>query len=68
MKENSNKFFEKSRITVDENQTAIRLDVFLFDKMPNVTRNKIKEGIKEYNNYAGTDVFEMFKKLSECFV
>ena len=47
MKENSNKFFEKSRITVDEKQTAIRLDVFLFDKMPNVTRNKIKEGIKE---------------------
>ena len=47
MKKNSNKFFEKSKITVDENQTAIRLDVFLFDKMPNVTRNKIKEGIKE---------------------
>ena len=47
MKENSNKFFEKSTIKVDENQTAIRLDVFLFDKMPNVTRNKIKEGIKE---------------------
>ena len=47
MKENRNKFFEKSRITVDENQTAIRLDMFLFDKIPNVTRNKIKEGIKE---------------------
>ena len=46
MKENSNKFFEKSIIKADENQTAIRLDVFLFDKLPNVTRNKIQEGIK----------------------
>ena len=46
MKEDKNKFFEKTTIKVDENQTAIRLDVFLFDKMPNVTRNKIQEGIK----------------------
>ena len=31
---------------VDGNQDLIRIDKFLFDKMPNVTRNKIKEGIK----------------------
>ena len=31
---------------VDEKQTPTRVDVFLFDKMPNVTRNKIQEGIK----------------------
>ena len=47
MNRNSNKFIDKTTISVDENQTAIRLDLFLFDKMPNVTRNKIQEGIKE---------------------
>ncbi|MAK06845.1 MAG: RNA pseudouridine synthase [Marinoscillum sp.] len=31
---------------VDKNQDLIRIDKFLFDKMPNVTRNKIKDGIK----------------------
>lgn len=31
---------------VDRNQDLIRIDKFLFDKMPNVTRNKIKDGIK----------------------
>ena len=31
---------------VDGNQDLIRIDKFLFDKMPNVTRNKIQEGIK----------------------
>ena len=47
MNRDSNKFIDKTTISVDENQTAIRLDLFLFDKMPNVTRNKIQEGIKE---------------------
>tara|TARA_Y100000813_G_scaffold189519_1_gene164777 strand:+ start:3036 stop:4046 length:1011 start_codon:yes stop_codon:yes gene_type:complete len=42
----SNKKVEKSKFIVDENQTMIRLDRFLFDKIPNVTRNKIQEGIK----------------------
>ena len=31
---------------VDGKQELIRIDKFLFDKMPNVTRNKIQEGIK----------------------
>ena len=47
MNRDSNKFIDKTTISVDENQTVIRLDLFLFDKMPNVTRNKIQEGIKE---------------------
>ena len=33
-------------LVVDRNQDLIRIDKFLFDKMPNVTRNKIKDGIK----------------------
>ena len=43
---NNKKKIEKSKFIVDENQTMVRLDRFLFDKMPNVTRNKIQEGIK----------------------
>lgn len=45
-KMSSEKIIEKHNFFVDEKQTAIRLDKFLFDKLPNVTRNKIQEGIK----------------------
>ena len=45
----SGKIIEKQSFFVDENQGPIRLDKFLFDKLPNVTRNKIQEGIK--NNH-----------------
>ena len=37
---------EAVMFVVDRNQDLIRIDKFLFDKMPNVTRNKIKDGIK----------------------
>ena len=33
-------------MAVDNNQEHIRIDKFLFDKMPNVTRSKIQDGIK----------------------
>ena len=46
---NSEKIIEKQSFFVDEQQGPIRLDKFLFDKLPNVTRNKIQEGIK--NNH-----------------
>ena len=46
---NSGKIIEKQSFFVDEQQGPIRLDKFLFDKLPNVTRNKIQEGIK--NNH-----------------
>jgi len=48
-KMSSGKIIEKQSFFVDENQGPIRLDKFLFDKLPNVTRNKIQEGIK--NNH-----------------
>ena len=37
---------EKIHLAVDNNQELIRIDKFLFDKMPNVTRSKIQDGIK----------------------
>jgi 23S rRNA pseudouridine1911/1915/1917 synthase len=38
---------EELDITVDPGQSPIRIDKFLVDKLPNVTRNRIQEGIRE---------------------
>ncbi len=39
--------FEHHRIIVDKKQEALRIDKFLMDRLPNVTRNKVQQGIKE---------------------
>ncbi|MBU2914058.1 RluA family pseudouridine synthase [Reichenbachiella agariperforans] len=39
--------YEHHRITIDPKQELLRLDKFLMDKLPNVTRNKVQDGIKE---------------------
>ncbi len=39
--------YEHHHIIVDPNQSLLRIDRFLFDRLPNVTRNKIQAGIKE---------------------
>lgn len=39
--------FEHHRITVDPGQDLIRIDRFLFARLPNVTRTKIQAGIRE---------------------
>ncbi len=39
--------FEHHRIEVDPGQALLRLDRFLIDRLPNVSRNKIQEGIKQ---------------------
>ena len=39
-------WFEHHRLKVDPNQTLLRIDRFLMDRLPNVTRNKLQEGIK----------------------
>lgn len=39
--------FEHHRITADAGQKLIRLDKFLMDRLPNVTRTKIQSGIEE---------------------
>ncbi len=39
--------FEHYHIKVDSRQQALRIDKFLLDRLPNVTRNKIQNGIKD---------------------
>lgn len=39
--------FEHHRIVADPNQTLLRIDKFLMDRLPNVTRNKLQAGIKD---------------------
>ncbi len=40
-------WFEHHRLVADPNQTLIRLDKFLMDRLPNVTRTKLQDGIKQ---------------------
>ena len=42
----SQNLFEHYTFIVDPKQSAIRIDKFLFDRMPNVTRNKLQEAIQ----------------------
>jgi len=44
--EENQQLYEHHNFTVDLNQSTIRIDKFLFDKLPNVTRNKLQEAIK----------------------
>ncbi|PIB36336.1 RNA pseudouridine synthase [Reichenbachiella sp. 5M10] len=39
--------FEHHRIVADPKQELLRVDKFLMDKLPNVTRNKVQDGIKD---------------------
>jgi 23S rRNA pseudouridine1911/1915/1917 synthase len=45
--EESDELFEHYRIIVDPGQSMIRIDKFLSDKLPNVSRNRIQYGIKD---------------------
>ncbi|MBC3540823.1 RluA family pseudouridine synthase [Rufibacter sediminis] len=42
----SDELYEHHRIQVDKGQALLRLDKFLMDRLPNVTRNKLQEAIK----------------------
>ncbi|AMM52828.1 pseudouridine synthase [Rufibacter sp. DG15C] len=42
----SDDLFEHHRIVVDKGQALLRVDKFLMDRLPNVTRNKLQEAIK----------------------
>ncbi len=42
----SDELFEHHRITVDPGQQALRIDKFLFERLPNASRNKIQGAIK----------------------
>ncbi len=43
----SDELFEHHRIVVDGGQQQLRIDKFLFARLPNVTRNKIQDAIKQ---------------------
>jgi len=45
--EDSDELFEHHRIIVDPGQSLIRIDKFLSDRLPNVSRNRIQNGIKD---------------------
>lgn len=45
--EETGNLYEHHRIVVDPKQELLRVDRFLMDRLPNVTRNKLQEGIKE---------------------
>jgi 23S rRNA pseudouridine1911/1915/1917 synthase len=44
--EEDEELFEHHRIVVDPNQELLRIDKFLMDRLPNVTRNRLQDGIK----------------------
>jgi len=45
--EQDDELFEHHRIVVDGGQALIRVDKYLFDRLPNVTRTKIQQGIHD---------------------
>ncbi len=44
--EDSDELYEHHRIVVDKKQSLLRIDKFLMDRLPNVTRNKLQGAIK----------------------
>lgn len=44
--EENDELFEHHRIEVDPKQALLRIDKFLMDRLPNVTRNKVQDAIK----------------------
>ncbi|MCJ8164749.1 RluA family pseudouridine synthase [Pontibacter sp. E15-1] len=44
--EDSDELYEHHRIVVDKRQALLRIDKFLMDRLPNVTRNKLQEAIR----------------------
>ncbi|WP_276498805.1 RluA family pseudouridine synthase [Pontibacter litorisediminis] len=44
--EDSDELYEHHRIVVDKGQALLRVDKFLMDRLPNVTRNKLQSAIR----------------------
>lgn len=44
--DDSDELYEHHRIVVDKGQALLRVDKFLMDRLPNVTRNKLQEAIR----------------------
>ena len=55
--EDQEELFEHYHIVCDAGQEPLRIDKFLMDRLPNVTRNKVQNGIKEgFVKVNGSDV------------
>ncbi|MEO9482719.1 MAG: RluA family pseudouridine synthase [Ekhidna sp.] len=60
--ENEEDLYEHHHIKVDAGQELLRIDKFLMDRLPNVTRNKVQAGIKEgFVKVNGSDVKPNYK-------
>jgi len=46
-RDQENELYEHYKLIVDPKQELLRIDKFLMDRIPNVTRNKVQNGIKE---------------------
>ncbi|MEM6523253.1 MAG: RluA family pseudouridine synthase [Bacteroidota bacterium] len=58
----SDELYEHQRIVADPNQALIRIDKFLMDRLPNVTRNKLQSGIKDgFVKVNGKDIKPNYK-------
>lgn len=49
IKEESSELFEHHRIVVDPGQEPLRIDKFLFNRIENVSRNKVQQAAKAGN-------------------
>jgi 23S rRNA pseudouridine1911/1915/1917 synthase len=58
--------FEHFRIAADPGQAPVRIDKFLFDRLANVTRNKIQNGIKEGFVKVNDQVIKQNYKVKPC--
>ena len=47
IEDNEDGLFEHHRIVADAGQSLLRIDKFLMDRLPNVTRSKIQNGIRD---------------------
>lgn len=60
--ENEEDLYEHHHIKVDSGQELLRIDKFLMDRLPNVTRNKVQAGIKDgFVKVNGNDVKPNYK-------
>ncbi len=58
----SDELYEHHRIVADPHQTLMRIDKFLMDRLPNVTRNKLQAGIRDgFVKVNGKDVKPNYK-------
>lgn len=59
----SQELYERVQIEVDPKQTPMRIDKFLFDRLANVTRSKIQDGIRDGFVKVGDEIIKANYKV-----